>query len=89
MGGGQGDGSSPSPRLVAGRIVRWWADVPPRGGNPTGLIEDAALGAGEGKVLVRIDAATLDLLPTRRGLHYVVPAVGINGHLTIVTRGTG
>jgi hypothetical protein len=56
--------------------------VPPGVADRTGLEEEAALGAGEGDLLVGVDAAALDDLARGEGAGRVVPAVGAYGHVS-------
>ena len=54
--------------------------VPAGRGDPAGLVEHAALGAGEGQRLVGVDLAALQALSPRRGPHHVMTAILVDGH---------
>ncbi len=54
--------------------------VPAGRGHLARLVEDAALGAGEGERLAGVDLAALEALAARRRSHDVVTAILVDGH---------
>ena len=54
--------------------------MPARRGHVARLVEDAALGAGEGEWLVGVDLASLEALAARGRPHHVVAAILVDGH---------
>src|SRR5271163_1456841 len=69
---------APAPISGSGEIVS--GDLPPSLGDPPGLVEDAALGAGEREGLVSLDLAALQLVAGGGALHDVVAAVLVDTH---------
>ena len=55
-------------------------DVPAGLGDLAGLVEETAVGAGEGQRLVGVDLAALQALAPRCGPHHVVAAILVDGH---------
>lgn len=77
--------------VVVQRSVGWavgFRDIEARLTDPTGLEEQAALRAGEGLVLGRVEPASLELFVARGRAAYVMAAVIAHGHGAIVTAST-
>jgi hypothetical protein len=55
-------------------------DLPPGLGDLAGLVEDAAVGAGERERLVGVHLAALQAVAPGRGPHHVVAAILVDGH---------
>jgi hypothetical protein len=58
-------------------------DGPAGAGHLSGLVEQTALGAGEGDLLVGAHPAPLEFLLVSGGLHDVMTAILVHGHIPL------